>query len=306
MADSERSDMNMLKVALLIGLLLVASMRARAAEAALGSEVTDDRGHATRFAQPPVRIVSLLPSLTETVCALGACARLVGTDRYSNWPALVASLPKLGGIEDASLEQIMALRPDLVLAGPWARVIDRLDELGVPVVSLQSNTLADAHRVLNVVARVLGTPALAEVAWQRIETEIGAATARVPPAWRGRRVYFEVSEAPHAAGASSFIGELLSRLGLENAVPRKLGPFPKLNPEFIVRAQPDVIMASERELADMISRPGWDALIALQRGRSCGFPTAAFEVLIRPGPRLGEAAQNIANCLARLSSGGPP
>jgi iron complex transport system substrate-binding protein len=267
--------------------------------------LTDDRGHAIRFAQPPVRIVSLLPSLTETVCALGACARLVGTDRYSNWPALVASLPKLGGIEDASLEQIVALRPDLVLAGPSARVIDRLDELRVPVVSLQSNTLADTHRVLNVVAGVLGTPALGELAWQRIETEIGAAAAGVPPAWRGRRVYFEVSEAPYAAGAGSFIGELLARLGLANAVPRALGPFPKLNPEFIIRAQPDVIMASERELADMASRPGWNALIALQRGRSCGFPSTTFEVLLRPGPRLGQAAQYIVNCLVRLS-GEPP
>lgn len=300
--------MKLRRRALLLGLLLAAPMRAPAAasrsdETASGIAVTDDRGHAISFRRAPLRIVSLLPSLTETVCGLRACARLIGTDRYSNWPALVASLPKLGGIEDASLEQIVALHPDLVLAASASRVIDRLDELGVPVLALQTNTLADTHRVLNLVARVLGTPAAGEAAWQDLETQIATAAAEVPPELRGRRVYFEVSEAPHAASASSFIGELLGRLGLANAVPGNLGPFPKLNPEFVVRAQPDFIMASDSELARMRSRPGWDALTALQRGYSCGFPTAEFEVLLRPGPRLGEAARKIVDCLTRVATG---
>ena len=72
-------------------------------------------------AAPPQRIVSLVPGLTESVCALGACARLVGTDRYSNWPASVAALPKLGGLDDAQVERIAALKPDLVLIAPSAR-----------------------------------------------------------------------------------------------------------------------------------------------------------------------------------------
>src|SRR5512139_1064477 len=76
--------------------------------------LADDRGVAFAAAQAPRRIVSLLPSLTESVCALGGCDRLVGTDRFSNWPEPVQHLPKLGGLEDAQVERIVALRPDVV------------------------------------------------------------------------------------------------------------------------------------------------------------------------------------------------
>src|ERR1700712_2438485 len=69
-------------------------------------DVRDDRGAMVSLPAPPTRIVSLLPSLTESVCALGGCGRLVGTDRFSNWPASVASLPKLGGLDDAQIERI--------------------------------------------------------------------------------------------------------------------------------------------------------------------------------------------------------
>jgi iron complex transport system substrate-binding protein len=113
-------------------------------------------------------------------------------------------------------------------------------------------------------------------------------------------VYFEVSEAPYAASAGSFIGELLTRLGLGNAVPAELGPFPMLNPEFVVRAQPDIIMSTEREAAGMASRPGWETLLALRAGHTCGFAAADMDVLVRPGPRLGEAADAIVACLQRL------
>ena len=251
-----------------------------------------------------MRIVTLLPSLTESVCELGACARLVGTDRYSNWPASVALLAKVGGLEDGSLEQIVSLHPDLVLAANSSRVIERLDELGIPVVALRTDTMADAHHVLLTVAQLLGLPAAGEQTWLRLDARIAAAATRVPAELRHRRVYFEVSEAPHAASAGSFIGELLTRLDLDNAVPATLGPFPKLNPEYIVHAQPDVIMAGQRELAEMAGRPGWSALTALRTGQSCGFPAERFEILIRPGPRLAEAADLIVECPARLGAGG--
>ena len=122
------------------------------------------------------------------------------------------------------------------------------------------------------------------------------------PPLRGQRVYFEVSSAPHAAGAASFIGETLARLGMANVVPPALGPFPQLNPEYVVRAGPDIVMASRRELDAMPSRPGWQALRALRDGRSCGFAPGRYELLVRPGPRLGEAALLIADCLHGLGA----
>ena len=78
------------------------------------------------IAQVPQRIVSLLPSLTETVCALGACPRLVGLDRYSNWPESLKALPRVGGGLDPNIESIVALKPDLVLAAGSTRGVERL------------------------------------------------------------------------------------------------------------------------------------------------------------------------------------
>ena len=125
-------------------------------------------------------------------------------------------------------------------------------------------------------------------------------TGSVPAGLRGQRVYFEVDSSPYGAGVGSFIGETLQRLGLGNILPPELGPFPKLNPEFVVRAQPDVVIAVQRNLQDMADRPGWSQLKALQARRTCGFDPVRYEVLIRPGPRLGEAASVLADCLVAL------
>lgn len=283
---------------------LAACLIVLVAHASAGAQITirDDRGVTTSFAAVPARIVSLLPSLTETVCTLGACASLVGIDRFSNWPAEVARLPKVGSMEDAQIERVVALRPDVVLLGPSVRAIDRLEALGLKVVAIQSQTHADVRHMLETLARLLGRPEAAQPLWAAIEADLQRAAQRVPAALRGQRVYFEITAAPHAAGVGSFIDETLKRLGMANAVPAELGPFPRLNPEFVVRLQPDIVMATQRDLAEMARRPGWAGLRALQRQRSCGFPIETYEVLIRPGPRLGEAALELARCLAELNT----
>ena len=273
--------------------------------------VIDDRGVALRFEASPARIVTLLPSLTETLCELGGCARLVATDRYSNWPAAVQALPKLGGLEDTQVERLFALKPDLVLVSKSARVIDRLEALGLRVMALESQSLADTQRAAAALATVLGQPQAGGEMMARLDARIHAAAARIPPAWRGARVYFEVSAAPFAAGESSFVGEVLKRLGLGNAVPAVLGPFPKLNPEFVVRAQPDLIMASRDNAQGMARRPGWDKLRALVLGHVCAFDPVRNDVLVRPGPRLAKAAEIMADCVAALpvhpqAPAGPP
>lgn len=285
---------------LLAGLLALAALPALAA-----ITVTDDRGQALTLPRPAQRIVSLLPSLTEGVCALEACDRLVGVDRFSNWPAQVKQLPQLGGLEDTTIERLVRLQPDLVVAAVSARALGRLQALGIPVLALEPKSLADTRRVLEVLAQALGKAGEGERLWALIDQGVNAAAARVPPALRGQAVYFEVASAPYAAGASSFVGELLTRLQLGNVVPAALGPFPKLNPEFVLRAQPAIVMAAARAVAEMPARPGWSGLRALQAGRSCGFAEARYEMLVRPGPRLAEAAGVIADCLVQLEGKKP-
>jgi iron complex transport system substrate-binding protein len=266
-------------------------------------KVRDDRGVTLTLASAPRRIISLLPSLTEGVCALGACDRLVGTDRFSDWPASVAALPKLGGLEDAQIERIVALKPDLVLLSVSARVIDRLEGLGLKVMALESRSHADVKRTLTLLAQILGPPTDASRVWAEVEEETRAAAARVPAGLRGKRVYFEIDATPYAAGPSSFIGETLTQLGLTNALPASLGPFPKLNPEYVIRIQPDIVMADQQSLLEMPRRPGWQSLHALIDHQSCGFPTGPYGLISRPGPRMGEAAALLADCLVSIAQG---
>lgn len=254
----------------------------------------------TALAAPPQRIVSLVPGLSESVCALGACARLVGTDRYSNWPPELQALPKLGGLDDAQVERIAALKPDLVLAAPTARAVERLEALGLKVIVLHTRSHEDVEHNLQRLGELLGEPRRAQQAWATIEAQMAAAAARVPPALRGHSVYFEVESSPYAAGPTSFIGQTLQRLGLHNIVPAELGPFPKLSPEFVVRARPRIVIAEKRNVRDMAARPGWAALPALQQRQVCSFGSDGYDVLVRPGPRMGEAALLLADCLAGL------
>jgi len=248
-------------------------------------------------AEPPRRIVSMLPSLTEVVCELGACARLVGVDDYSNWPEAVRALPHVGGLEDANVEAIVALRPDLVLMPESSRALERLRSLGLPVVVLEPRNLADLRRVLLEVAARIGSPDGQRV-WERIESEVDAAARELPAHLRGTRVYFEVNSGPYAASESSFIGELLARIGAANVVPGSLGPFPKLNPEFVVRADPQVIMVSDRNAQALGSRPGWSRIQAVRNGRVCLFTPQQGDVMVRAGPRTAQAARLMVRCIS--------
>ena len=262
-------------------------------------QVTDDRGITVTFAQTPQRIVSMLPSLTESVCAMAQCQRLVGVDRYSNFPDSLKTLPKLGGGMDPNLEAIVALKPDVVLVSGKSRSSDRLEALGIKVVALETKTHADVKRVLKVLGVLLAVPDAegADRLWRIIDSSVSAAAQSLPAKAKTARVYFEVSRGPYAASEVSFIGETLSRLGVKNVVPAKLGPFPRLNPEYVVRANPDVIMIGNRSMVNAVAYPGWNSIKAVKSNRVCVFSNDDADVLVRPGPRMAEAARLMAKCL---------
>ena len=285
-------------LALAMAGLSVLSLPARAA----ALQITDDAGVVVTFERSPQRIVSLLPSLAETVCELGQCHRLVGVDRYSDFPASLKRLPQLGGGLDPNIEAIVALRPDAVLMATSSRVGERLRGLGLKVVALEPKTHADVQRVMLKIGHLLEVPDAQKV-WRSIDAAVSAAAQSIPAGARGARVYFEVNQGPYAAGESSFIGETLVRLGARNTVPAALGPFPKLNPEYIVRADPDLIMVGQRSVDGMAQRPGWASMRAMREQRVCVFPPAESDTLVRPGPRMAEGARLMARCLADKAPG---
>lgn len=267
-----------------------------AGHSAYALQLTDDRGVTINLVAPPKRIVSLLPSLAETVCELGHCQRLVGVDRYSNFPASLQKLPQVGGGLDPNIEMIVSLKPDVVLMSKSSRAADRLEALGIKVVALEPKSHADVQRVMLKLGQLLEVPDAARI-WRTIDAGVSAAAQSLPAKARGMKVYFEVNQGPYAAGESSFIGETLTRLGAKNIVPGKLGPFPKLNPEFIVRANPDIIMIGQRSADGLMTRPGWQSIRAIREKRVCIFPTEEANTLVRPGPRMAEGARLMAKCL---------
>jgi len=261
-------------------------------------QITDDRGVTVVLAQSPQRIVSLLPSLTETVCELGRCERLVGVDRYSNFPEAVRHLPRTGGGIDPNIEAIVALKPDVVLMATSSRGVQRLESLGVKVLALEPRTSRDAQRVMGLLGQLLEVPDALRI-WRTIDAGVSAAAQSLPASARGLRVYYEVSSGGYAAGQQSFIGEMMTRLGVQNIVEPQLGPFPRVNPEYVVRANPDLIMIGSRNVQGMEQRPGWAGLRAIRGRHICVFTPEESDVLVRPGPRMAEAARVMARCISR-------
>jgi iron complex transport system substrate-binding protein len=263
--------------------------------------VTDNIGVAVSFSKPPERVISLLPSLTESVCALGKCSTLVGVDRFSNWPKSIQDLPKLGGMGDVNLERIVQLRPDVVFLDKASPVIARLNELGIKTFAFDIKSMGDEQRALQKLDSILGTSESARV-WNQIQQQITRANKQFLSRDKKISVYFEVNSAPFAAGRNSFIGDILTRLGLVNIIPESLGPFPKINPEFVIQSNPEIILLSTSTLVDIQNRPGWKSIPAVAKNRVCIFTADQNDVLVRPGPRMGEAALIISECIQEKMS----
>jgi len=266
-------------------------------------QLTDDRGRMVVIDKAPQRVITLLPSLGEIVCELKACDLLVGVDRYSNWPERVKSLPKLGGLDDTQLEALVKLKPDLVLLARSSRVTQRLESMGIKVVALEPQSQEDMYRVIQHIAGALHLPNAkerAETLWQSIQQKLDTAAVRVPKAAKGARIYFEAGTGYFAAGEASYIGETLKRLGLVNVVTPAMGSFPQVNPEFVVKANPQIIFMGERAATDLKTRPGWQRIEAIQQQKICSFTPDQSDIVVRSGPRIPEAAELMVACLKRI------
>lgn len=267
---------------------------------AVAHTVTDTLGRQVAFAAAPQRIVSLLPSVTEAVCALQACDRLVGVDRFSVEPAPVRQLPQLGGNYDPDIEAIVRLRPDVVLMTHAPAPLARLQALGLQVLVLDATNRAGVAQVLHALDALLlqsRAPALLAAMEAALQEQARLARQHWGQATQPR-VYMEVDAALYAAAPSSFLGELLQALGADNVVPSTSGPFPRLSPEWAVRSDPDlIIQTGGASLHALAARPGWAGLRAVRAGAVCLVPRPDSQTVIRPGPRLPEAAAILARCL---------
>ena len=249
-------------------------------------------------ADKPLRVISLLPSTTEIVCELGYCDRLVGVDRYSNWPSSVSRLPKLGSGLDPDFERVVSLRPDLVICPRSSRSADRLKALGLQVLVIEPENFDELQLSIQTIARALHAPdQAAQVLWGSMQAQLRNLVKRVPDTAKTLRVYVEVGSDLYAAAPTSALGQTLHTLGFKNIVPDSMGPFPKLSSEWVIKQTPDMIVLLDSPLRRVVSRPGWSTMPAVQHKRVCVFDAQTTDALVRPGPRMIKASESLLDCL---------
>jgi iron complex transport system substrate-binding protein len=247
-----------------------------------------------RFLGPPVpakvrRVVTLAPSLTEMVQVLGAGGTLVGVSRFDAAPE-VAKLPRVGGFVDPSVEAVVALKADLVLVQPGPgnqRPVEKMAELGVPVLMLPLHSVKDVLAALRAVGGALGRGKEAEGLISRIEST----RARVREAAKQRtapRVLFVYGFEPLVvAGPGSFADELLRDAGGVNVAADASSAYPLYSVERAVRARPDVVV----DAADVdVGKDRLRALPGLSAARWVEVPSLA---LLQPGPSLGRGLEEL-------------
>ena len=283
-----------------------AAGRAPAAGAAVAA--TDATGHEVRLAQPARRVVSLVPAVTDILVAIGAGEQLVGRTNYDT-SATLAALPSVGGGLDPSLEALLALRPDLVIA--WedraGRTNPRLAEAGVGVFNIVSQDTADVFENAQRLGRLTGHDSAATALVARLRRELAAVHASVQGRPAPRVLYLAQWEPPMTAGPGTFVMQLVSVAGGQSVFADVQQDWPSISMEEIVRRQPDVILvAVNRVDADPMRRlrdnPGWRDLRAVREGHVLVMPG---DLLDRSGPRVGEAAHRLRDLLHPELAGVP-
>ena len=238
------------------------------------------------------RIVSLAPSITETVFALGLGERLVGVDDYSNYPpAETAALPRLGGLFDPNLEAIAALEPELAVLLPSQRELgERLAALGIEVLEVPSDTLGDVQAAAMAIAERCGVPEAGRGLVGRLERELAPAPVAGAPATAlvvGRQPGQLATVLVAAPG--TYFDELLARLEVVNVFADAGQPYPQVGlesfvvrrPRAVVELQGEPLSPAERQRlrTDWLTAPG------LELAEECVTVIDGYEVLT-PGPRL--------------------
>jgi iron complex transport system substrate-binding protein len=256
------------------------------------------RPGASAFAR---RVVSLSPSTTEALAAIGARGALVGRSRYCNFPADVVALPEVGGYVDPNYEAILALAPDLVTgargpAGPGLST--RLNARGVDTYFPVTESFEGIDEMVRGLGSRTGHAPEAEAVVARLHAEQAAVTAAVATRPKVRVLLLFGISPIVAAGPGSFPDEMLRRAGASNVVGDG-GPYPTLGLEHVLALDPDVVLDATWGEADAIERlsatsPGWRELRAVKAGRVTHLRD---EAVMRPGPRVGDGLRVLVSAL---------
>jgi len=265
-------------------------------------EVRDEYGRTVRIPLTPMRILSLAPSITETLYALGVEDRLVGDTDFCDFPPEAQKKPKVGGAIDPNLEQIAALHPDLVLVAKSLNRLETvraLETLGIPTYVTDPHTVDEILSSTQKLAQVLNVENAGRAVREDLERRLLELQVRLkglPP----RRVLFIVWTDPLISiGGSTFIADALHKAGAVSII-ESTQDWPQVSLEEVVRAQPEFLVfaashsdAGVHDFELLVNRPGWDLLEAVRNRRFA----VVSDAVNRPAPRMISAIEELARQL---------
>lgn len=261
--------------------------------------ITDDTGAEITLAKPAERVVSLAPSTTEDMFALGAGDRLVGVSDFCDYPEQAAEIEKVGGFADPNVEKIISLEPDLVLAvqGVQTEAVDQLKQLNVPVCVLDPVTLDGVFEALGKLGVLVGEEEAATALVEQLQAAAAEIEAKVADT-ESPAVFFEIYSKPlMTAGTGTLISDLIARANGTNLGDAAGEGYVEYTEEVLIKEDPAAYIAvsgSQDDPGDVAKRPGYDALAAVKDDRVYIIDD---NLVTRSGPRAVLGLQQIAEDL---------
>lgn len=277
---------------------MILRIAALAALVALGSCAAGAAGAAEH--SPVRRVVSLIPSLTEDLFAVGAGDRVVGVSAYSDYPPRAKRLPVVSSFASIDAERIVALHPDVVVAITSQQGLARdIARTGIPLALFRDDSLDDVYANLHGIGVLVGRAQQADALIARLRARTAALTRQRPQRARRPAVFIVLGTAPiFTVGRGSYIASLLELAGARNAAADVRAPYARYSAEALVARQPDALIVDpDVRFAEVAGTPPWSSLHAVQQHHVYVLPDAA--ILERPGPRYNDG---LAWLIATLSN----
>ena len=271
--------------------------------AAAGSPriITDQTGRQVNVPDHPQRLISLAPSITETLYALGLGDRIVGDTTYCDYPPQARLKPHVGALLNPSLEKIVALKPDLVLGSADSNRIetaDQLERLGIPLYGLKAHSVKDTLSSIEDLGRVLGQEARARQLVTSLNHRVEAVQGRVANLPRPKVLFVVWYQPLITAGQHSFIADAIRIAGGDSIADDLSADWPRLSLEEALHRDPDIILFSKSDsfapaLDEFQNLPGWKEFRAVKNHRLY----FVSDTINRPSPRLIDALEEVAQIL---------
>ncbi len=263
--------------------------------------LVDDAGRTVATKGIPSKIVSLSPSNTELLFALGLGDRIVGVTEFCDYPPEAKSKAKVGGFSEVDAERVVSLGPDLVLASSLhvARVVPALEKLGMTVVVIDPKTSEDVLARIVFVGKLTGKEQEALELKGRLEGRIAATAGKAKVEGPAPRVFWMLGDGLFTAGPGTFVDDLITKAGGANVAAGAKTQWPELSMEAVVQADPEVIVIPGPEgqaIAEKLRGDlAWQGVSAVKSGRFVFIPDQ--NIVVRPGPRIADGLDQLAKGL---------